>query len=113
MTWGQYKFAFTPLVDRFKWLEPRHMVNISHRWKSRQNRRPAVCFFQRHWLGELGKHLGHLEQNRAARRGSYRRGATRERAVAPFLVSKDWEPMSPMLRYGVYASRWPQGAEAL
>jgi gamma-glutamyl hercynylcysteine S-oxide synthase len=36
-----------------------------------------------------------------------------ERAVAPFLVSKDWEPMSPMLGYGVYASRWPQGAEAV
>src|SRR5208337_3145342 len=33
--------------------------------------------------------------------------ATIERAVAPFLVSQDWEPLYPMLRYGVYASRWP------
>src|ERR1700723_3036523 len=32
MTWGQYKFPFTPLVDKYKWLETRHMVNISDRW---------------------------------------------------------------------------------
>jgi formylglycine-generating enzyme required for sulfatase activity len=38
--------------------------------------------------------------------------ATIERAIAPFLVSKDWEPMVPMLRYGVYASRWPIGGQA-
>ena len=32
-----------------------------------------------------------------------------ERAVAPFLVSPDWEPLYPMHSYGVYASRWPLG----
>src|SRR6185369_11837072 len=32
LTWGQYKFPLVPLVDRYKWLEPRHMVNISDRW---------------------------------------------------------------------------------
>jgi len=32
MTWGQYTFPFIPMVDRYKWLEPRHMVNISDRW---------------------------------------------------------------------------------
>jgi gamma-glutamyl hercynylcysteine S-oxide synthase len=32
MTWGQYSFTFAPQVDRYKWLESRHMVNISDRW---------------------------------------------------------------------------------
>jgi len=32
LTWGQYKFPWVPRVDRDKWLEPRHMVNISDRW---------------------------------------------------------------------------------
>src|ERR1700684_4526026 len=27
LTWGQYKFQFTPTVDRYRWLEPRHQVN--------------------------------------------------------------------------------------
>src|SRR5581483_10470759 len=31
----------------------------------------------------------------------------------PFLVSKYWEPMSPMLRYGVFASRWPLADETV
>jgi gamma-glutamyl hercynylcysteine S-oxide synthase len=39
--------------------------------------------------------------------------ATLERALAPFLVSKDWEPLFPMLRYGVFASRWPLGAQTV
>jgi iron(II)-dependent oxidoreductase len=33
--------------------------------------------------------------------------ATIERATAEYLVSRDWEPLYPMLRYGVFASRWP------
>jgi hypothetical protein len=32
ITWGQCQFTFAPQVDRYKWLECRHMVNISHRW---------------------------------------------------------------------------------
>src|SRR5450755_4183115 len=32
LTWGQHQFHFVPAVDRYKWLETRHMVNISDRW---------------------------------------------------------------------------------
>src|SRR6185369_7611563 len=32
---------------------------------------------------------------------------------APFLISPGWEPLSPMLRYGVFASRWPLGQETV
>src|SRR5208283_2226144 len=42
-----------------------------------------------------------------------RRVATIERAVAPFLISSDWEPLAPMLRYGVFASRWPLGQQTI
>jgi len=30
-SWGQYAFGAVPKVDRFRWLEPLHMVNISDR----------------------------------------------------------------------------------
>lgn len=36
-----------------------------------------------------------------------------ERGVAPFLVSADWEPLTPMRRYGVFASRWPLGDQTV
>ena len=38
MTWGQYAFPFIPMVDRYKWLETRHMVNISDRWNRDKTR---------------------------------------------------------------------------
>ena len=42
-----------------------------------------------------------------------RRIATIERAVAPFLVSPEWEPFYPMHSFGVYASRWPLGDQTV
>jgi formylglycine-generating enzyme required for sulfatase activity len=107
MTWGQYQFPFTPLIDRYKWLEPRHMVNISDRWNRDKTSDLQFAFFNgvgwESWENIWGIWNGISPRDAEATR----RVATIERALAPFLVSKDWEPMAPMLRYGVYASRWP------
>ena len=113
MTWGQYTFPFTPLVDKYKWLEPRHMVNISHRWNRDKTDDLQFTFFNgigwESWENIWGIWNGITPRDAEATR----RVAAIERAVAPFLTSKDWEPMSPMLRYGVYASRWPLGSQVL
>jgi iron(II)-dependent oxidoreductase len=113
MTWGQYQFPFTPLVDRYKWLEPRHMVNISDRWKRDKTDDLQFAFFNgvgwESWENIWGIWNGITPRDAEATR----RVATIERAIAPFLVSKNWEPMAPMLRYGVYASRWPMGEQAV
>jgi formylglycine-generating enzyme required for sulfatase activity len=113
MTWGQYEFPFTPLVDKFKWLETRHMVNISHRWNRDKTDDLQFAFFN--GVGwESWENIWGIWNGITSRDGeATRRVATIERAIAPFLVSKDWEPMSPMLRYGVYSSRWPLGDESL
>jgi len=113
MTWGQYEFPFTPLVDKYKWLETRHMVNISHRWNRDKTDDLQFAFFN--GIGwESWENIWGI-WNRITPRDAEatRRVATIERGVAPFLISRDWEPMSPMLRYGVYASRWPKGGEAV
>jgi iron(II)-dependent oxidoreductase len=113
MTWGQYKFPFTPLVDKYKWLETRHMVNISDRWNRDKTDDLQFAFFNgvgwESWENVWGIWNGITPRDGEAAR----RVATVERAVAPFLISKDWEPMSPTLRYGVYASRWPLGGETV
>ncbi|MGC1370897.1 MAG: SUMF1/EgtB/PvdO family nonheme iron enzyme, partial [Candidatus Sulfotelmatobacter sp.] len=107
MTWGQYEFPFAPLVDKYKWLETRHMVNISHRWNRDKTDDLQFAFFNgvgwESWENIWGIWNGITPRDGEATR----RVASIERAVAPFLISKDWEPMSPMLRYGVYSSRWP------
>jgi formylglycine-generating enzyme required for sulfatase activity len=113
MTWGQYQFPFVPLVDKYKWLEPRHMVNISDRWNRDKTSDLQFAFFNgvgwESWENIWGIWNGITPRDAEATR----RVATIERAMAPFLVSKDWEPLFPMLRYGIYASRWPLGNETL
>ncbi|HTR65518.1 MAG TPA: SUMF1/EgtB/PvdO family nonheme iron enzyme [Terriglobales bacterium] len=113
MTWGQYQYQFAPMVDKYKWLEPRHMVNISDRWKRDKTDNLQFAFFNgvgwESWENIWGIWNGITPRDAEATR----RVATIERAVAPFLSSSGWEPLAPMLRYGVYASRWPQGDHAV
>jgi formylglycine-generating enzyme required for sulfatase activity len=113
MTWGQYKYPFVPMVDKYKWLEPRHMVNISDRWNRDKTDDLQFAFFNgvgwECWENIWGIWNGITPRDAEATR----RVATLERALARFLISPDWEPLAPTLRYGVYASRWPLGAETV
>jgi iron(II)-dependent oxidoreductase len=113
MTWGQYNFPFIPMVDRFKWLETRHMVNISDRWNPDKTNDLQYAFFNgigwESWENVWGIWIGITPRDAEATR----RVASLERAVAPFLISPDWEPLYPMRTYGVYASRWPLATETV
>jgi formylglycine-generating enzyme required for sulfatase activity len=115
MTWGQYsgQFSFVPGVDRYRWLETRHMVNISDRWNRSKTDDLQYAFFNgegwESWEDIWGIWNGITPQDGEATR----RVATIERAIAPFLISKDWEPLYPTHRYGVYASRWPKGEDTV
>jgi formylglycine-generating enzyme required for sulfatase activity len=113
MNWGQYNFLFVPMVDRFKWLETRHMVNISDRWAQDKTDDLQYAFFNgvgwESWENVWGIWNGINPRDAEATR----RVAAIERGVAPFLVSPGWEPLYPMHNYGVYASRWPLGGETV
>ena len=113
MNWGQYNFPFIPMVDRFKWLETRHMVNISDRWNLDKTDDLQFTFFNgigwESWENVWGIWIGIDPRDAEATR----RVGTIERGIAPFLVSPDWEPLYSMLNFGVYASRWPRGDETV
>jgi len=115
MTWGQYggQFDFAPGVDRYRWLEPRHMVNISDRWNRHKTDDLQFAFFNgegwESWENIWGIWNGITPRDAEATR----RVAAIERGTASFLTSRDWEPFYPMLRYGVFASRWPLGDDTL
>jgi formylglycine-generating enzyme required for sulfatase activity len=107
LTWGEYQFQFVPVVDRYKWLETRHMVNISDRSNRSKTDDLQFAFFNgvgwNSWENIWGLWNGVTPRDGEATR----RVSAIERAVAPFLVSSGWEPLYPMHRYGVFASRWP------
>ena len=113
MTWGQYEFPFAPEVDRFKWLESRHMVNISDRWNRNKTDDLQFAFFNgvgwESWENVWGIWNGITPRDGEATR----RMAAIERGVAPFLVSSEWEPLYPTISYGIFASRWPLGDQTV
>jgi gamma-glutamyl hercynylcysteine S-oxide synthase len=113
LTWGQYKFQFVPTVDRFRWLEPRHQVNIQDRWNRDKTNDLQFAFFNgegwESWENVWGIWNGITPRDAEATR----RVATIERAIAPFFASKDWEPFYPIRKYGVFASRWPLGDQTV
>jgi formylglycine-generating enzyme required for sulfatase activity len=101
------------MVDRYKWLEPRHMVNISDRWNLDKTSDLQYAFFNgvgwESWENVWGIWIDINPRDAEATR----RVAAMERGVAPFLTSADWEPHYAMHNYGVYASRWPRGNETV
>jgi hypothetical protein len=113
MTWGQYggQFDFVPGVDKYRWLEPRHMVHISDRWNRQKTDDLQYAFFNgegwESWENIWGIWNGITPRDSEATR----RVAALERGVAVFLTSPLWEPFYPMHRYGAFASRWPLGAD--
>ena len=107
LTWGQYEFQFVPTVDRYRWLEPKHQVNIQGRWNRDKTDDLQFAFFNgegwESWENVWGIWNGVTPRDGEATR----RMATIERGVAPFFASTGWEPYYPMHLYGVFGSRWP------
>src|SRR6266568_2508496 len=113
LTWGQYTFQFVPTVDKYRWLEPRHQVNIQGRWNRDKTNDLQFAFFNgegwESWENVWGIWNGLTPRDGEATR----RVAAIERAIAPFFASQQWEPFFPMLRFGVFASRWPIGQQTV
>ena len=104
---------FVPPIYRFKWLETRHMANISDRSNRTKTDDLQVAFINgvgwESWENVWGIWNGITPRDAEATR----RVATIERAVAPFLISPDWEPLYPTSSFGVFASRWPLGDQTV
>jgi iron(II)-dependent oxidoreductase len=113
LTWGQYKFQFAPTVDKYRWLETRHQVNIQGRWNRDKTDDLQYAFFNGEGWESWENVWGIWNQVTPRDAEATRRMATMERGVAPFLVSPAWEPLYPMHRYGIFSSRWPLNDETV
>ena len=111
MNWGYWRYPFSPLVSEGKLIEPRHMVNVSDRWNRSKTDNLQFAFFNGAGL-ETWENVWSIWNGITPRAAeSIRRVATVDRAVAPFLVSQDWEPLTPTLQFGVFATGWPLADE--
>ncbi len=107
LTWGQYDYQFAPTLDKYRWLEPRHQVNVQDRWSRDKTNDLQFAFFNGEGWESWENIWGIWNQVTPRDAEATRRMAAMERGVAPFLASTEWEPLYPMHSYGVFASRWP------
>jgi gamma-glutamyl hercynylcysteine S-oxide synthase len=113
MTWGYWKYAFVPSVSRYKWLETRHMVNISNRWAHDHTDDLQEAFFNGIGFESWENIWGIWNQLTPLDAEALRRTAMIDRAFAPLLTSPRWQPHFPTLQFGVFASEWPGETETL
>lgn len=100
-------------VDKYKWLEHRHMTNISDRWQLNKTVDLQYAFFNGVGM-ETWENIWGIWNGMTPRDSEIvRRIAKIERRYAADLVSPQWEPHTPMLRYEIYASRWPTAEQTL
>ncbi|HWC96188.1 MAG TPA: SUMF1/EgtB/PvdO family nonheme iron enzyme [Candidatus Sulfopaludibacter sp.] len=113
MSWGYWKYPFVPMVSRGKWLEPRHMVNVCDRWNKDKTDNLQAAFFNgvgyETWENIWGIWNGVTERDAEA----IRRVAKVERRFAEYLVSGAWEPHTPTVAFGVFASKFPKDGRTL
>ena len=113
LTWGYWKYPFVPMISRYKWLEPRHMVNVCDRWNRDKTDNLQYAFFNGVGYESWENIWGIWNQITPRDAEALRRVAKIERAFASLLLSPDWEPHTPTLRHGVFASKFPGQGQTL
>jgi gamma-glutamyl hercynylcysteine S-oxide synthase len=107
-SWGKKAPNETiPPVAKFKWLEPRHMINYENRWGRDRNHDLQYIFFNGVGYNAWENVWGIWNQLTDRDAESLRRIAMVERKFAPLLVSMQWRPYERTLQTGVFASRFP------
>jgi formylglycine-generating enzyme required for sulfatase activity len=113
MTWGYWNYVFTPSVSRYKWLETRHMVNISNRWAHDHQDDLQQAFFNGIGFESWENVWGIWNQLTPRDAEALRRTSAIERAFAEQLTVPTWEPHTPTRNFGIFASRWPSDSQTL
>jgi len=106
LTWGFWDYRFVPGVSRYKWLEHRHMVNMTDRWAHDKTKDLQEAFFNGIGYVSWENIWGIWNQITPRDAEALRRVSRIERAVSDLLVSADWEPHTLTMRHGVFASKF-------
>ncbi len=113
VTWEGKQYPFIPMVSKNKWMEPRHTVNVTDRFTRDKTDSLQHAFFNGQGYATLENLWGFWYENNPHDAEALLRFTRIERAMADYLVGPDWEPHTPMLQAGVFASRFPLSKGAL
>ncbi len=101
------------LVSKYKWLERRHLMHVSDRWQRDKNVDLQYAFFNGFGM-ETWENIWGIWNEMSPRDSEIvRRIGHIQRKFADNLVSFEWEPHTPVLQRGIYASKWPGRSRTL
>jgi formylglycine-generating enzyme required for sulfatase activity len=113
VTWEDIPYPFVPMVNQAKWLEPRHMINVTDRFTRDKTNSLQHAFFNGVGYASLENLWGFWYGMTPRDAEAVRRFTRIERAFAENLVSADWVPHVPTLQAGVFASKFPGEKQTL
>jgi len=113
VTWEGLSYPFVPMVNKAKWLEPRHMVNVTDRFTRDKRNSLQHAFFNGIGYATMENLWGFWYGMTPHDAEAVLRITRIERSLASLLVGRDWEPHTPTLQPGVFASRFPGADQTL
>ena len=113
VTWEDIPYPFVPMVNQAKWLEARHMVDVTDRFTRDKTNSLQHAFFNGNGYATLENLWGFWYGMTPRDAETVLRITRIERAFPELLVSEDWEPHVPTLESGVFASRFPSPQRTL
>ncbi|HEY1482693.1 MAG TPA: hypothetical protein VGF19_08230, partial [Candidatus Acidoferrum sp.] len=113
VTWEDVPYPFVPMVNKSRWLEPRHMVNVTDRFTRDKTDSLQHAFFNGVGYATLENLWGFWYPMTPHDAEALLRFTRIERAFAENLVSADWQPHTATLQAGVFASKFPGASRTL
>jgi formylglycine-generating enzyme required for sulfatase activity len=107
VTWEGKQYPFVPMVSKNKWLESRHTANVTDRFTRDKTDSLQHAFFNGQGYATLENLWGFWYENNPRDAEALLRFTRIERAMADYLLTPDWEPHTPVLQAGAFASRFP------
>ena len=111
--WDALPSPFVPRVSRVKWLEPRHMVEVTDRYARFKINSLQHAFFNGQGYALIENFWGFWNGFSARDAETVRRFTRIERAYAGLLASPGWEPHTTVIQPGIFASRFPAAGQTL
>jgi formylglycine-generating enzyme required for sulfatase activity len=113
VTWEGKPYPFVPMVDKTRWMEPRHAVAVTDRFTRDKTDSLQHAFFNGEGYAILDNLWGFWYGMSANDAEAVLRFTRIERAMADNLRSSDWEPHAPTVHAGVFASKFPTESNTL
>lgn len=111
LSWGYWQYQIIPVVSKYKWIEPRHMVYVCERDVQDRTDGLQSAFFNGVGYESWENVWGFWNEPTPRDAEAIRRIAMIERALPELLISAEWQPHFPTVQAaaGIYASRFPEG----